>query len=729
MTVESRRFRPDSPYVDLRAGQADPSAWPVDTLLESIDAAVVATDMSGQIFYCNEAATRTYGHTREAMVGASVMDLFVDPMDEQSAIDIMASVLAGRSWSGDFRVRSADGSLRTMRITDSPLIRDGRVVGVIGVGTDVTDRLGTEEDAATAARRLTQLSRVIAELTAARDMDAVVEIVVSHAADALGADLSSMTVLSDPGTLTLVGLRGAPVGTAQRWASFPLTEQVPIAEAARTGRPLVLTGRDAITRAYPALETAAPGERSMICLPLQASDGILGVIGLSFSGLRAPDAQEMEFLTTLADTCGQAIERFNALAEATNAADKLRFVAEVSAELAGSLDYPTTLRKVASLVVPTVADWCALDIVEDGRLNRLAVAHVDPVKVEFVKALEERYPTDPDAATGATNVVRTGRSQLYRDVTEEMLVAGTVDAEHLRLSRELGLRSGLIVPLEARGRVLGALTLVWAESDRRYDESDLAFAEELARRAATAIDNAQLHSQTLEAAVQLQRAVLPDSIAEIPGWETAVHYNPSGRTEVGGDFYDAVPLGDGRMAVVVGDVMGRGVAAAAAMAQMRATLRAYIAIDPDPQTVVANLDRMFETFRVAQFVTLVYVLADPEAGNISFVNAGHLPPLVVLPGATAVPLTARVSLPLGAGPDNRTATTVEFPTGATLLAFTDGLVERRGEDIDVGLDRLVDLARHIGDDPLDDWLGRIIHALGDGDRDDDVTALAVRRTD
>ncbi|MDQ1624884.1 MAG: hypothetical protein QOJ49_382 [Actinomycetota bacterium] len=726
--MESGRFRPDPVYVDLRAGQADPSAWPVDTLLESIDAAVVATDMSGQIFYCNEAATRTYGHTREAMLGASVMDLFVDPMDEQSAIDIMASVLAGRSWSGDFRVRSADGSLRTMRITDSPLIRDGRIVGVIGVGTDVTEQLGTEEDAATSARRLTQLSRVIAELTAARDMDAVVEIVVTHAADALGADLSSMTVLSDPETLTLVGLRGAPAGTSERWASFPLTEQVPIAEAARTGRPIVLTGRDAITRAYPHLQTTSTGERSMICLPLRASDRTLGVIGLSFSGVRTPDAQEMEFLTTLADTCGQAMERFNALAEATSAADKLRFVAEVSAELAGSLDYPTTLRKVASLVVPTLADWCALDIVEDGRLNRLAVAHVDPVKVEFVKALEERYPTDPDAATGATNVVRTGRSQLYREVTEEMLVAGTIDEEHLRLSRELGLRSGLIVPLEARGRVLGTLTLVWAESDRRYDESDLAFAEELARRAATAIDNAQLHSQTLEAALQLQRAVLPDSIADIPGWETAVHYNPSGRTEVGGDFYDAVPLGEGRLAVVVGDVMGRGVAAAAAMAQMRATLRAYVAIDPDPETVVANLDRMFETFRVAQFVTLVYLLADPAAGSISFVNAGHLPPLVVLPGATAVPLTARVSLPLGAGPDNRAATTVAFPTGATLLAFTDGLVERRDEDIDVGLDRLVELARPVGADPLDDWLSRIIGALRDGNRDDDVTALAVRRT-
>jgi serine phosphatase RsbU (regulator of sigma subunit) len=276
--------------------------------------------------------------------------------------------------------------------------------------------------------------------------------------------------------------------------------------------------------------------------------------------------------------------------------------------------------------------------------------------------------------------------------------------------------------------VLGTLTLVWAESDRRYDESDLAFAEELARRAATAIDNAQLHSQTLEAALQLQRAVLPDSIADIPGWETAVHYNPSGRTEVGGDFYDAVPLGDGRLAVVVGDVMGRGVAAAAAMAQMRATLRAYVAIDPDPETVVANLDRMFETFRVAQFVTLVYLLADPAAGSISFVNAGHLPPLVVLPGATAVPLTARVSLPLGAGPDNRAATTVAFPAGATLLAFTDGLVERRDEDIDVGLDRLVELARPVGADPLDDWLSRIIGALRDGNRDDDVTALAVRRT-
>src|SRR5213079_927175 len=142
----------------------------------------------------------------------------------------------------------------------------------------------------------------------------------------------------------------------------------------------------------------------------------------------------------------------------------------------------------------------------------------------------------------------------------------------LRLSRELQLRSALCVPLTARGRVLGAFTLISAESGRRYGQDDLAFAEELARRAAVAIDNAHLHSETREAAVRLQRAVLPDAPSRVEGWELAAHYAPAGQTEVGGDFYDTLPLPDGRLVLIVGDVMGRGVAAAAAMSQVRASI-------------------------------------------------------------------------------------------------------------------------------------------------------------
>ena len=170
-----------------------------------------------------------------------------------------------------------------------------------------------------------------------------------------------------------------------------------------------------------------------------------------------------------------------------------RFLLETGTLLGSSLDYDRTLADVARAAVPTIADWCAVDIVEqDGSLRQLAVAHVDPLKVQFVRELRDRYPPDPDSRRGAPEVVRTGQPELLREIPDDLLVAAARDELHLDLIRELGLRSFMCVPLVARGRVLGAITLVQAESGRTYGEDDLALAEELARRAAIAVDNARL---------------------------------------------------------------------------------------------------------------------------------------------------------------------------------------------------------------------------------------------
>ncbi len=176
-------------------------------------------------------------------------------------------------------------------------------------------------------------------------------------------------------------------------------------------------------------------------------------------------------------------------------ADRREFLAEVTPALATVLDARKTLSSLTRLAVPRLADWCAVEIVSDDLrgTESIAVAHVDPAKVALAEELAKRYPTPADAPTGVPNVIRTGRSEIYSEISEELLVAGAIDAEHLRLLRELHLRSAMIVPLQARGRVLGAMTFVFAESGRRYTKADLDFAEELARRAALALDNAQLY--------------------------------------------------------------------------------------------------------------------------------------------------------------------------------------------------------------------------------------------
>ncbi len=180
------------------------------------------------------------------------------------------------------------------------------------------------------------------------------------------------------------------------------------------------------------------------------------------------------------------------------------FLAKAGEALVASLDYRTTLAAVGRLVVPELADWCSIELVEPGYATPLqvAVAHVDPAKVEFARALGERYPPDRDAKTGVPEVIRTGKSELYREIPSALLEAAAKDAEHLRLIRELELASAMVVPLRAHGRVLGAMTFVYAESGRRYDENDLLFAEDVARRAAMAIENAQVLRAVDEARVQ-----------------------------------------------------------------------------------------------------------------------------------------------------------------------------------------------------------------------------------
>jgi GAF domain-containing protein len=574
--------------------------------------------------------------------------------------------------------------------------------------------------------RLARLGRVTAELAAARDFDAVIEIVISHVADAVNAAVSTLSVLADPQTLTLVGIRGGQPDTEKVWATYPLSADLPACEAVRTGQVVTASSRAEIEHRYPALSGQLPEDRSVLCLPLAVSGQPLGVIGLVFAGSWTPVARELDFLRIFADTCAQAVLRVRAVDEAGTRAAQLTFLADASAELASSLDYRSTLTNVARLAVPQLADWCAVHILQDGALQTLAVTHVDPDKIAWANELQQRYPADPDAETGAPNVVRTGVSELYPEITDEMLVAGAIDAEHLRLTRDLNLRSALIVPLRARGRVLGAITLVRAETPQRYSPADLAVAEDLGRRAGLAIDNADLHSQTRQVALQLQRAVLPERLDDIPGWDIATHSSPAAQSEVGGDFYDAVGLPDGRLVVFIGDVMGHGVPAAAAMAQMRAAVRAFISNDPDPSSVVSRLDGMSELFKTSELVTLAFLVVDPGRQALSVVNAGHCPPLVVTARGTAEYVQAPASRPIGAGHDDRTATTHPFPPGSTLLLFTDGLIERRGEDIDSSLARLAQQASGLAGGLLANGLGQLVEALRDDRWDDDVTALAIR---
>lgn len=691
------------------------------TLLDAAATAVVVTDLEGVITYCNPAAVELYGMSREEMVGSSVMATLLDSADLPRAASVMSAVMAGQTWSGDFMVLCAGGRRRLLRVTDAPVWTDGRVTGIVGVAVPVD-----LEDGVPAAR-LAQLARAISELADAPDVSAVAEVIMVHVAEAVNAAVASLSVLEDESTLRLVGLRGGAPGAWERWATYPLDAELPASEALRRGEVLVHRDGRKIVEQYPLLEGHVAMDRVMVSLPLVSAQRRLGVIGLSFPGDRVIGEAEMEFFAALADACAQALLRIEAQTQSRENATRVSFLFEATVELASSLDYRTTLGKVLQLAVPRLADWCVIHVLRDGLLQPLVTAHADPDLQEVAETLQRRYPPDPAAPRGVASVVRSGRSELYSVVTDEMLVETAVDEEQLRLSRALQIRSVVIVPMAARGRIFGALTLVSNQPGRRYTTADREFAESLARRAAIAIDNADLYTETKEAARLLQEAVLP-TLPELPGWETAAVYDAAGRTDVGGDFYDVLPLPDDRLAVVVGDVMGRGVGAAAAMAHVRSAVRAYVALDPEPDVVLGRLDTMFSSFDYSQLVTVAYLLLDRRAGTLRVSSAGHLPPLMVRGDGATDLLEGHHGVPVGVRPEPRAVSEWPLYPGDTLVLFTDGLVERRDEDIDAGLARLRAAAAALAGSDLTKSLQQLVSEVRDPRRDDDVTVLGVRPT-
>ncbi len=298
-----------------------------------------------------------------------------------------------------------------------------------------------------------------------------------------------------------------------------------------------------------------------------------------------------------------------------------RLLAQAGELLASSLDYDRTLQQVAELAVPRLADWCAVSL-PDGRgfIRTVAVAHVDPTKIESARRIGDRYPVPENAPTGVPQVMRQRAAQLVNDITPDMLAAAAQDAEHAQALTEVGMRAALIVPMLAGGRAIGALTLISAESNRRFSPADVELAEELARRAGTAVENARLYTERSHIAGALQAALLPDALPAMPGWAVRSLYRPAGAENwVGGDFYDVVHV-DGGWLLLVGDVAGHGADAAALTALARHTLRDAAELLPDPLDAVARLNHVLATrssgHRLPQGVPGVHRPAVPDGERL-----------------------------------------------------------------------------------------------------------------
>jgi hypothetical protein len=402
--------------------------------------------------------------------------------------------------------------------------------------------------------------------------------------------------------------------------------------------------------------------------------------------------------TALLDDDGTVVGAVNVIEDVTDAADAdlaRRVLDEAARTLASSLDYEQTLQHVARLAVPTLADWCAVDLVDTrGQIEQVAVAHVDPDQVRFAREFRRRYPVVPTDAGGVAAVIRDGSTSLAQDIADEQLVAASRGDDHLALLRHLELRAALIVPLEATGRVIGALTFVLTDQARRFTAGDVALAEELGRRAGAAVHNARLYTERGEIAHVLQASMLPRELPQMAGWRTALRHRAAGEVnEVGGDLYDIQDTGDGRWLVLIGDVIGKGAGAAALTPRVRHTIATSTALTGDPRDGMALLDRTLaaepETERFLATAASV-VLEDAEGGaaRARIVCAGHPAPLLVRDGRVRSVGPAGRMLGLPEAADGRAHEDVELRSGDVLLLYTDGVTEAVAGDERFGVERL-----------------------------------------
>lgn len=691
-------------------------------IVENSGDAILSKDVEGIITSWNPAATQIYGYTDEEAIGQSI-SMLIPPHRVGEERRLLDQVLGGqRIEHYETERMTKDGRQIVVSLTVSPLRgASSEIIGASVIARDITDRHRT----LALSSRLQALTAALSkEITRGRAL----EVLLEQTVPALGADAGAVGLLNAAGTdIDLVGSKGHRTVALEDWQSFPVDAELPMSVAIRTGEGVWTTSSDELGERFPALAGQGTRFASLAVVPLAVESVPFGAISLSFKRQQVFDVQERAFLSAAAQQAAHTLERARLYEAQRQTAERLSFLADASALLAATLDPDDALRKLADLAVPRLADWCGIELVgEGGELRNVAVAHVDPNRIKLAEEFRARYPIDPDSDTGVPNVIRTGRSELITEISDEMLVEAAVDSEHLRMIRELGLVSVMIVPLQARGRAIGSVSLVAAESGMKFDERDLELAEDLARRAALAIDNSMLFKREHEAAVILQRSLLPQSLPELEGIALAVRYEPAAPgLEVGGDWYEVVARDDGAVALTIGDVAGRGVRAASIMGRIRPALRAVVAEGHPPDEAMRRLDALIKESEQPEMATVFHLEYDPEAETGEYVRAGHPPALLRRPDGEVVDLDGRGTAPLGILDQFEFRQhSVEIPLGSLILLYTDGLIERRGDDLARGLDRL---RRVLAAAPAsaEGCLERIAAEYSDEDIPDDVAMLAV----
>ncbi|MFF0025003.1 SpoIIE family protein phosphatase [Streptomyces sp. NPDC005496] len=414
--------------------------------------------------------------------------------------------------------------------------------------------------------------------------------------------------------------------------------------------------------------------------------------------------------------------------------DRLALLAETTTQLTSTLDIDEALHRLAALTVPRLADWAIFDLLTDRDEVRraLVMEHKDGILVQRDDLQGPMPPVPELSPMPLSRALRGAASSLAGPSTYQGPPDSGIAVEQQRLFTETGMHSAAIAPIRGLRDVLGALTLGRSQRPGAFTAGDLPLLEDLTRRAGLALDNARLYERQRKVAETMQRHLLPQ-LPTVPGVEMTARYVPAPHaSSVGGDWYDAFTLADSAHALVIGDVVGHDLDAAAGMAQVRNMLRAFAWSQPDsvPSAIVTQLDEAVRHIAEVPMATMILAtLARRDDGlwALHWTNAGHPPPLLVGHDGQTRYLDDAHGILLGTGltrarPD---AITV-LPPRSTLLLYTDGLVETPHRSIDHGLDRLRRHAAALAHRPLDSFCDSLLEQVRPTDNDDDVAMLALR---
>jgi serine phosphatase RsbU (regulator of sigma subunit) len=416
---------------------------------------------------------------------------------------------------------------------------------------------------------------------------------------------------------------------------------------------------------------------------------------------------------------------------------RLRLLAEAGRILSGTLDIDQQVRELAELVVPDLADWCWLVVVdEQGRLHDMASAHRDPSRREEVAAYVRSMVSVMTEEAAARVVTATGRPMTVTTVDWSRVERALPDAGVREALARLGVGSGSVVPLVARGQTLGALGLFNREERGPLSLAQVDTAIEIGLRAGLALHHARLFGQQRDLADALQRSMLTDP-PEPDHSHIVVRYVPAAAgAEIGGDWYDAFLQPSGATVIAIGDVVGHDTRAAAAMGQVRGLLRGIgYSSGGSPAEVLTELDRAIEGLALDTMATALVARLEQDADDLRagqvrlrWSSAGHPPPAILTPDGKALLLDEEApELLLGVAPDTKRREYVTvLEAGSTILLYTDGLVERRDRDLDAGTAELVEVLRACAGLPLEDLCDEVLERLFLPDAQDDVAMLGLR---